>query len=248
MDFVQFPKIPRLNRDCVITEKIDGTNAQVCIVPSDGNNGDTALGHADFLSDGIVCKHAILAGSRTRWITPKADNAGFARWVVEHIEELKHLGPGQHFGEWWGNGIQRGYGLTNGDKRFSLFNTARWETDRPSCCGVVPVLYRGPFNSQAVEWAVDHLRAHGSRAVPGYVRPEGIVIYHEHSKSYFKVTLENDEMTKGEAEYRSRQEKGQRPSHVSYREHLDTISGSIGAGMNTATVAVEANVFQLGEN
>ena len=28
-EFVGFPKIPRLTRDCVITEKLDGTNASI---------------------------------------------------------------------------------------------------------------------------------------------------------------------------------------------------------------------------
>ena len=55
------------------------------------------------------------------------------------------LGVGQHFGEWWGFGIQRGYGLH--ERRFSLFNTGRWSDPavRPACCGVVPVLADGDF-------------------------------------------------------------------------------------------------------
>ena len=32
--FQPFSKIARLNRDCVITEKLDGTNAQVHVVPA----------------------------------------------------------------------------------------------------------------------------------------------------------------------------------------------------------------------
>ena len=39
--FVPFPKMARLRRDILITEKIDGTNAQIVIVPrgtyADGN-------------------------------------------------------------------------------------------------------------------------------------------------------------------------------------------------------------------
>jgi hypothetical protein len=31
MDFVGFPKVPRLSREVVVTEKIDGTNASVLI-------------------------------------------------------------------------------------------------------------------------------------------------------------------------------------------------------------------------
>jgi hypothetical protein len=30
-EFAGFPKISRLSRDCIITEKIDGTNAQILI-------------------------------------------------------------------------------------------------------------------------------------------------------------------------------------------------------------------------
>lgn len=29
LEFVEFPKIPRLSRDIIVTEKIDGTNAQI---------------------------------------------------------------------------------------------------------------------------------------------------------------------------------------------------------------------------
>ena len=57
-------------------------------------------------------------GSRTRWITAEDDNCGFARWGMEHREELLRLGEGRHFGEWWGAGIQRKYGVA--DKRFRV--------------------------------------------------------------------------------------------------------------------------------
>lgn len=183
-EFREFNKIPRLNRDCIITEKIDGTNAQIFIDET-----------------GLVLR----AGSRSRWITPTEDNHGFAKWVEEHREELLKLGPGRHFGEWWGFGINRGYGLTKGDKRFSLFNTSRWKTicsdaegltPLPGCCGVVPILYSGPFTTNAVENAVAELRATGSVAAPGFMKPEGVVVYHVHGNCMFKVTLENDEIPK----------------------------------------------------
>src|SRR5690349_11912868 len=99
MEFEAFNKIARLSRNCTITEKIDGTNA--CIAISDDGK--------DFF-----------IGSRSRWITPEDDNFGFARWATEHREELLLLGPGRHWGEWWGAGIQRRYGVP--EKRFSLFN------------------------------------------------------------------------------------------------------------------------------
>jgi hypothetical protein len=176
-EFEAFPKIPRLNRECVITEKIDGTNAQVLI---------TEDGH-------------IYAGSRSRIITPADDNFGFAKWVDQNAEELTKLGPGRHFGEWWGSGIQRGYGLPKGEKRFSLFNVSRWSDDalRPTCCHVVPVLYRGPFTTTAVEETLAALKCNGSFAVPFFNRPEGIIVWHDAARQLFKVTCEKDEQPKG---------------------------------------------------
>lgn len=177
LKFQPFTKIARLNRECVITEKLDGTNAQVSID-----------------DDGVI-----MAGSRSRWIQPGkgTDNFGFATWVQDNADELRRLGPGIHFGEWWGVGIQRGYGLS--EKRFSLFNTERWgdDTMRPACCSVVPVLYRGPFSTWAVESSVQLLRDCGSSAVPGHFNPEGVIIWHVAARLMFKVTLEKDSEPKG---------------------------------------------------
>jgi len=203
MDFREFKKIPRLTRECVITEKIDGTNASIYI----GEDGE------------------FLIGSRTRWITPESDNHGFAKWVLEHKEELLTLGIGIHYGEWWGKGIQRGYGLE--EKRFSLFNAGRWVKQQklsqlqldildqrpeweqklkdkqeycPDCCEVVPILYEGTFDTNIIETELNLLKRNGSFAVPGYMKPEGIVIYHRAGKLYFKKTIEKDEEPTGKNE------------------------------------------------
>lgn len=219
-DFVGFPKIARFNREVIITEKIDGTNAQVSIV--DLSAGD-APPHADTQAVAIVGNLAVLAGSRNRWITPDKDNHGFARWVADFAGVLVKLGPGRHFGEWWGSGIQRGYGLPKGEKRFSLFNVTRWVEDRgdgsraplgiisqpdprqeprmqeyaPSCCHVVPVLWRGvPRNFIDVHAWLDELARYGSKAAPGFMKPEGVVVFHVAANTGFKVTLENDEAPK----------------------------------------------------
>lgn len=190
MEFQSFPKMPRLSREVIISEKIDGTNAQILIAANDKLFLTT--GRAVYQND----EFSIFAGSRTRWITPADDNAGFARWVVEHAEELLQLGPGRHFGEWWGQGIQRGYGLK--EKRFSLFNVSRWsgDSERPSCCHVVPELYRGPFDTNIIELELDLLRTGGSLAAPGFMRPEGIVVFHTAGNIGFKKTLEKDEQPK----------------------------------------------------
>lgn len=187
--FEPWPKMARLSRDCIVTEKIDGTNAQIFI----SDSGD------------------ILTGSRNRWITPRDDNYGFAAWVERNREELLKLGPGRHFGEWWGLGIQRGYGLT--EKRFSLFNAMRWHgagrepmlfpsgprgvatstKEAPACCHVVPVLYFGKFDSVEIYAnGIAPLIRRGSSAVPGYMNPEGIIVYHTAAGIGFKKTIEND--------------------------------------------------------
>lgn len=172
--FEGFGKIARLKRSVVVTEKIDGTNAQV-FVTDDG---------------------AVLSGSRNRWITPADDNYGFARWVAEHADELRELGPGRHFGEWWGSGIQRGYGLKGGYKRFSLFNVSRWSGERPACCDVVPVVYNGDFTTTAVDDAIADLVANGSRAAPGFMDPEGVIVFHPAANMMFKRTIKADESPK----------------------------------------------------
>lgn len=172
-EFEAFPKMPRLSREIIITEKIDGTNAQVFIA-----------------DDGTI-----LAGSRTRWITPDDDNFGFAAWVEKNADELRNLGPGRHFGEWWGAGIQRKYGQDR--KRFSLFNVSRWSEERPSCCDVVPTLYRGDFTTEAVDDTIAVLRDTGSMAAPGFMQPEGVIVFHLAGNVGFKKTLEKDEVPKG---------------------------------------------------
>ncbi len=193
-EFQGFQKIARFNRNMIITEKIDGTNAQV-LITEDGK---------------------IFSGSRKRYLTPGNDNFGFAAWVIEHREELLQLGPGRHFGEWYGRGIQRNYGLNC--RRFSLFNVGRWRkegytgcgpevlfpnpdptkedkkrTEVPACCSVVPIICRGPFSPDNVRMALDVLLAEGSAAVPGFENPEGIVIYHTAANCLFKITYENDD-------------------------------------------------------
>lgn len=188
--FQKFPKIPRLYRDIIITEKIDGTNAQIYISEGDG---------------------PIMAGSRNHWLhTDQSDNYGFGAWVREHAEELRQLGPGRHFGEWWGRGINRGYGQNY--RYFSLFNVGRWRSvthddlpfvgdekriDAPACCDVVPILYAGQFSEEMIGNILMTLKENGSKAAFGFMNPEGIVIYHTHGNCCFKITFENDDKPKG---------------------------------------------------
>ncbi len=192
MDFVPFPKLPRLARKCVISEKIDGSNAQVYIVHrDDGASMPNSQEPVVTLGD-----YHVYAGSRTRYVLPEADNFGFAAWVHDNAECLLELGPGRHFGEWWGKGIQRNYGID--EKRFSLFNAERWQSARPACVSCVPVLYRGPFSTEVVDKTLEELRVHGSYAAP-FAKPEGIVVFHAASNSMFKKTLDRDDEPKGKS-------------------------------------------------
>lgn len=175
--FETFRKIPRYSRDIVITEKIDGTNAQIYI------EGDL-----------------ILAGSRNRWLDPHSDNFGFCNWVYNNKKEIiELLGDGRHYGEWWGHGIQRGYNLK--EKRFSLFNVKKWEGINKeigtSSIFCVPILYYGYHDQVIIEECLNALKEFGSKAEPGFMKPEGIVIYHTAANVYFKKTIEKDETFKG---------------------------------------------------
>ena len=182
-EFQAWPKTPRLFRDMIVTEKLDGTNAAV-IVTEDG---------------------AVAAQSRKRLIAPgkTTDNYGFASWVEQNAEQLRALGPGRHFGEWYGAGIQHGYGLEPGDRRFALFNPYRYRDCLPvvsGLCQVVPVVWVGGFCTATVRASLARLSEHGSFAVPGFMRPEGVCIYHTASGRTYKALLDSDHLSKGEAQ------------------------------------------------
>lgn len=170
-EFKEFPKIFRYSRDVVVTEKLDGTNACVVIL----ENG------------------SVHAQSRSRIITPEDDNYGFAKWVKSHETKLiETLGEGYHYGEWWGQGIQRGYNMKR--KIFSLFNVSRWSAvnDEEIGLSVVPTLWKGSMDKIHVESIMDDLEKGGSVASLGFIKPEGIVIYHTQGNFLLKKTFEKD--------------------------------------------------------
>lgn len=207
--FEPFPKIARLNREIVITEKIDGTNAQILIEP------EALKDHLMVTELRTVNGLLVYAGSRNRWLKIGEDNFGFAAWVYANAEALVEiLGPGRHYGEWWGAGVGRRYGQQQ--KRFSVFNVERWKDLAEPAAGPrdlvtrVPTLYKGPWFDlgptgtmlpvYAPKLALARLRDEGSVAAPGFMKPEGIVVFHTAGNVCFKVTLENDESPKGQTE------------------------------------------------
>lgn len=209
MEFQPWPSISRLNKEAIYTEKIDGTNAAVVIErvsPSTGPLADWELellgwsGKEDvvYAESGV---YLVAAQSRKRFITPGDDNFAFAKWVYENSSNLVEvLGEGRHFGEWWGSGIQGGYGLSNGERRFSLFNVKRWRDTLTHEHGheLIPALYLVPilaeevFSTVTAKWCVEALREHGSEASPGFMKPEGVVVFHTASGTPYKTFLEGD--------------------------------------------------------
>ena len=210
--FKPFPKMARLRRECLITEKIDGTNASIYIGPYTSEDPNCiGIQSTENVSWGMW------VGSRNRWLTLENDNFGFAKWAYENTAQLFELGEGHHFGEWWGCGIQRAYGYKNGERFFSLFNASRWvEHDRPTyvieqdnpkaepkftehapaCCKVVPILYEGIFSTLTAKAELEELKILGSKAAPEYMNPEGVIVYHKAAGVGFKMTIENDHQPK----------------------------------------------------
>jgi len=178
-EFEKFPSLARYWQLATITEKVDGTNAQIVIQ----DDAITAI------------------GSRSRWITPADDNAGFAKWVTENAEALiDALGNGRHYGEWYGVKINRGYGLQ--EKRLALFSQRfAGHPEAGKLFDVVPVLFEGNIVGNKIQEVLADLKANGSVIAPGFMNPEGIVIYYHKNKSGFKITLPNDEMKAGNREW-----------------------------------------------
>lgn len=207
-DFQPWPKIPRTDKiRWYVTEKIDGTNAQIYIRELDSSE----VFHPESIkvvtegiqyADGSLPRrvYEVFAGSRKRWVIPTDDNHGFARWVQQNALELVAvLGPGRHYGEWWGDGIQKNpLGLAPGERRFSLFNTSRrdWLYSQAelhkvdlAALGVdtVPLLaHPQSYFEDARYAALPTLEASGgSVASPGHAA-EGLVFFESGSNTYYK--------------------------------------------------------------
>lgn len=149
----------------VITEKIHGSNAQILVYRDEAGE-----------------LHA-RAGSRKQYLDVLGpDNFGFAVYVKAHEAEIcEKLGEGRHYGEWVGPGINGEYGFP--DKHLVLFDHRRHPKEKfdsgnmPPRMLPVPVLYDGAYSADVVKEVMDRLRGEGSVLVPGFMRPEGIVLF-----------------------------------------------------------------------
>lgn len=197
--FKEFPKISRFyEQEICITEKIDGTNGLIHIKPAYEVGIEGLLyDDPDALFQDKYALHfkkgfAIYAGSRTRWLTPDDDNYDFAKWVKQNAEELFKLGKGSHYGEWWGQGINRKYSMSK--KVFSLFNVHKWidVSVRPECCDVVPILYTGLITPKVVHTFSKPLQVSEAAKKYGieFDNPEGTMFYLTKAGMYLKAPNE----------------------------------------------------------
>ena len=180
-EYPSFASIERLeNLYCHITEKIDGTNGLIEI-------------------SRFVC-----FGSRNRYINTQDDNSGFATFFSKYQKELEDIfiaidnekqgcieAPLLIYGEWFGKGIQRGYNL---EAKFFMpfseyFATKMIDAGIPHI--EMPVtLYSGKFSIEALDGCMNKLKDEGSQVIPGYNRPEGVVIYFPTYNFRLKETFE----------------------------------------------------------
>jgi hypothetical protein len=197
-DFKGWGSTTRENKNKTITEKIDGTNA--CVV----------------IYNGVVS-----AQSRKRIITPDDDNYGFAKWVYDNAGALMDtLGFGYHYGEWFGEGIQKNPLGIEG-KRFALFHPTKYnekngyELSKVDGLETVPLLHHGQCDVWTIPNIVQDLDTYGSKVVgaartainvPGIEEvefhraadAEGIIIWNNETKTRTKMLLENDAFHKWE--------------------------------------------------
>ena len=185
--FTPWPKIPRLHlARLAILEKIDGTNAAVRVGPDE-----------EVCPLRVPIEYAVVGvQSRTQLITPDMDNFGFAAWAHGQLYLAEVLGPGAHFGEWAGPGIQKNpLGLD--EKYFFLFEWFKWPLERlleaqklvPNL-RVAPVLFEGDYGHYIIKRTFDDLARTGSHVVTHSASAEGIVIHL--GGTMFKMTFDDN--------------------------------------------------------
>lgn len=197
-EFKGWGSTPRFHKGLTITEKIDGTNA--CIVIFNGE---------------------VKAQSRKRMITPEDDNYGFAKWVYENAGALTDtLGYGYHYGEWFGEGIQKNpLGITG--KRFALFHATKYtiengyDLEQVDGLETVPLLFHGQADVWTIPHLLEKLKVFGSKVAGAKTetvqvftgpdgsysvaaKPEGVIVWHKETQQKYKILLEDDASHKWE--------------------------------------------------
>lgn len=195
MRFRRFQHIPDLQSDCIITELIDGMTAQIAIWEVPPSRYREVVEDTDlpgmpapafrplvFTRGGKF--YEMRAGGPDGWLTPISDKFGFAKWVEENAEFCTALlAPGRNHGVWFGPGIGRDYAVTKAMFAPLALPAGVYSPIR------VPVLHRGPFYMDDIEAILEELQRTGSKFIPGYMNPAGIVIEHCRTRKLFKIKL-----------------------------------------------------------
>jgi len=58
---------------------------------------------------------------------------------------------------------------------------------------VVPILYQGVYTPTIVRETMDKLKANGSALVPGYPKPEGVVVFFHRTQTMFKQVFDKED-------------------------------------------------------
>lgn len=166
-EFRKWPKTKRfLDVQMTVTQKMEGTNAQIVLDEGGG---------------------IVLVGSRNIELSYEQDNFGFYAWCSENSEYLfSILGPGRHYGEWCGPGIQNGEGLR--ERKFFSFNPYWLQKDSLDLIEPVPLLYQGRVDLCVIYDILCNLEKNGS-AVNGFKPAEGVII--NFGGTRYKVYLDN---------------------------------------------------------
>lgn len=239
VSYPSFSSIERLeNIYCVISEKIDGTNGLIQIDYKYDWNGQR------------YDDHLVQFGSRNRYITTTDDNAGFANYFTPHIasictlaESLINYGDNDNpkqdwpiyiYGEWFGKGIQRGYGLD--EKYFMPFSS--FYAEHMIKAGIpnimMPnIMYTGKFSLEVVDNCMNRLTSGGFHTlITNYDYPEGVVIYFPKYNFRLKQTFEGSKwernITKPEHDKKPKFQKEDFGQCHSCGKRLYTIKDSTG--------------------
>lgn len=222
--FKSWGSTPRFHKGLHITEKINGTNAGVSVQGfAKGLRFLMESEDAKFV-EGVDCDYLVRAQSRKRIITPGNDNFGFAAWVWENAGALANLlGYGYHYGEWYGEGIQKNPLAVQG-RKWALFNTWHWgrpeNLEKLKAAGIpglttVPVLHDeqrdGPADYMTIPGIMESQSLYGSKAEGAalisegfdweddrYAEPEGIIVWQRETAQRYKILLREDDKHKWE--------------------------------------------------
>lgn len=225
--FRKWSSTPRLHKGLRVYEKIDGTNG--CVIVQRVSLVDLAVAPKDtavVMHSSLEFGYWVKAQSRSRIITPGNDNFGFAEWVYTNAWALAHyLDQGYHYGEWFGEGIQKNPLGIEG-KRFYLFHAWYWARPENALklsqsgvkgLGHVPVLHDPDTHGEAT-WGtipaiMDDLAWYGTKVEGAQkisdgllydgepdvmARPEGIIVWHKDTQQKYKILLDNDSIHKSQ--------------------------------------------------